>query len=295
MNVNLNTGSNAASREKVAILVDSGCDVCDDLIKQYNMKLLRLHVIYPEKDYSDDLDITPDTVYRRFPGEIPHTSTPGPQEVKDAVDEIRREGYTHVLAFAISSGLSGTYNTISGVLNEEEGLTSYVLDTRNVSFGSGVLAVWAAKKLEEGMPYDEIVRLLPGKIRDSKIFYYMDTLTYLQKGGRIGLVTSIVGNILNLKPIISCNDDGVYYTVAKIRGSRQGLSKLLSEAKDFAGDSPVWFSLLNGDAAAASDEMLPRLTEGIPRGQLLITKQIAASMAVHTGPGLLGIGILKNP
>ena len=283
------------SRERVAVLIDSGCDVSEDLIRQYNMKLLRLHVIYPEKDYSDDLDIMPQTVYERFPGEIPHTSTPGPQEVKDMADEIKREGYTHVLAFAISSGLSGTYNTICSVLNEEEGLTSFVLDTRNVSFGSGVLAVWAAKKLEEGMSYEEIVRLLPDKIKDSKIFYYMDTLTYLQKGGRIGLVTSIVGSILNLKPIISCNGDGVYYTVAKIRGSRQGLTKLLSEAKEFAGDGPVWFSLLNGNAAEASDEMLPRLQEGLPNGTHLLSKQIAASLAVHTGPGLLGIGILKNP
>ena len=206
---------NRVPRERVAILIDSGCDVTEELIRQYNMKLLRLHVIYPEKDYSDDLDISPQTVYERFPGEIPHTSTPSPQEVKDMADELKREGYTHVLAFAISSGLSGTYNTMCSVLNEEEELTSFVLDTRNISFGSGVLAVWAAQKLEEGMPYEELVRLLPGKVQDSKILYYMDTLTYLQKGGRIGLVTSIVGNILNLKPIISCNCEGVYYTVAK--------------------------------------------------------------------------------
>lgn len=293
MNVDYNKNENKGTQEKVAILIDSGCDVTDELIRQYHMKLLRLHVIYPEKDYSDDLDITPQMVYSRFPGEIPHTSTPGPQEVKDMVDEIKREGYTHVLSFAISSGLSGTYNTICSVLNEETELTSFVLDTRNVSFGSGVLAVWAAKKLEEGMSFDELVRLLPGKVKDSKIFYYMDTLTYLQKGGRIGLVTSIVGSILNLKPIISCNEEGVYYTVAKIRGSRQGLTKLLSEAKEFAGDSPVWFSLLNGDAAVASSEMQPRLTKEIPNGKLLLIKQIAPSLAVHTGPGLLGIGIMK--
>ena len=69
----------------------------------------------------------------------------------------------------------------------------------------------------------------------------MDTLTYLQKGGRIGLVTSIVGNILNLKPIISCNGEGVYYTVAKIRGSKQGMTKLLAEAKDLPETDPYGF------------------------------------------------------
>lgn len=291
----MKTDFDSAKKEKTAILIDSGCDVSDALIRRYNMKLLRLHVIYPEKDYLDDDDITPQTVYRRFPAEIPTTSTPGPQEVSDMLETIKAEGYTHVLAFAISSGLSGTYNTISGRLKEEKELTSFVLDTRNVSFGSGVLAVWAAKKLEEGMSFSEVTALLPEKVKDSKIFYYMDTLTYLQKGGRIGKVTSIVGGILNLKPIISCNEEGIYYTLAKIRGNKQGLARLLEEAKNFAGDGPVWFSLLNGDAKDSSDEMLPRLEEAIPNGELLLLKQIAPSLAVHTGPGLLGIGILKNP
>lgn len=291
----MQTSSNMVHHEKTAILIDSGCDVSDTLIQRYNMKLLRLHVIYPDEDYLDDADISPQTVYSRFPAEIPTTSTPGPQEVREMLDTIKAEGTTHVLAFAISSGLSGTYNTICSLLNEEKELTSFVLDTLNVSFGSGVLAVWAAKKLEEGMSFSELTALLPEKVKDSKIFYYMDTLTYLQKGGRIGKVTSIVGSILNLKPIISCNKEGIYYTVAKIRGNKQGLARLLQEAVDFAGDGPVWFSLLNGDAVEASDEMLPRLKEAIPNGELLLTKQIAPSLAVHTGPGLLGIGILKNP
>lgn len=286
---------NSSAKEKTAILIDSGCDVTDDLIKRYNMKLLRLHVIYPEQDFLDDADISPQTIYSRFPGDIPTTSTPSPQEVSDMVDSIIAEGYTHVLAFAISSGLSGTYNTMAGVLHEKKELTSFVLDTRNISFGSGVLAVWAAKQLEEGMSFQELTRLLPEKAEDSAIFYYMDTLTYLQKGGRIGLVTSIVGNILNLKPIISCNQEGVYYTVAKIRGNKQGMVRLLDEVKKFAGDGPVWYSLLNGNAAASAEAMQPRLEDAFPHGELILKKQIAPSLAVHTGPGLVGIGILKNP
>lgn len=291
----MKSSPNSAVKEKTAILIDSGCDVSDDLIQRYNMKLLRLHVIYPEQDFLDDEDISPQTIYSRFPGDIPTTSTPSPQEVSDMVDSIIAEGYTHVLAFAISSGLSGTYNTMSGVLEERTELTSFVLDTRNISFGSGVLAVWAARKLEEGMSFQELTRLLPEKTKDSGIFYYMDTLTYLQKGGRIGLVTSIVGNILNLKPIISCNQEGVYYTVAKIRGNKQGMIRLLDEVKKFAGDGPVWYSLLNGNAAASVEAMQPRVEEAFPDGELILKKQIAPSLAVHTGPGLVGIGILKNP
>ena len=280
-------------QEKIAVLIDSGCDVSHDLIEQYNMKVLRLHILYPEKDYRDDLDIEPQMIYERFPGEIPTTSTPGPQEVKDMVSEIKNEGYTHVLAFSISSGLSGTYNTVCGVLKEETELTSFVFDTKSISTGAGFFAIWAAKQAAEGMSFKEISDILPGKIKDSKIFYYMDTLTYLQKGGRIGLVTSIVGSILNLKPIISCNEEGVYYTVAKIRGAKQGLAKLLSEAKSWAGSSPCLLVLLNGDGKEAADKLHPLLLSEIPNGTLIMEKQITPSLAVHTGPGLVGIGIFR--
>lgn len=278
---------------KTAILIDSGCDVSDELIQKYHMKVMPLHIIYPEKDYIDGVDIFPETIYQRFPREIPTTSTPSTQDVKNMAEEIKSEGYTHVLAFTISSGLSGTYNTVNHVLAEEHELTSFVLDTKSVSFGAGILALWAAMKMEEGMDFDQLTEVLPGKVKECKIFYYMDTLTYLRKGGRIGLVTSVVGSMLNLKPIISCNEEGVYYTVAKIRGSRQGLSRLLAEVKAFAGDAPCLTALLNGDGKEAAEELRPKLIAGIPHGTLVMEKAITASLAVHTGPGLVGIGALK--
>lgn len=278
---------------KTAILIDSGCDVSDELARTYHMKVMRLHIIYPEKDYIDGTDITAETVYQRFPREIPITSTPSPQDVREMLDEIKSEGYTHVLAFCISSGLSGTFNTVGCALEEDTDLTSFVLDTRSISFGAGILAVWAAMQLEEGRTFDELKEILPGKVKDSKVFYYMDTLTYLRKGGRIGLVTSVVGSMLNIKPIISCNGDGVYYTAAKIRGAKQGLTRLLEEAGKFAGNGPCLTALLNGQGQDAADALRPRLTTSIPNGTLIMEKAITASLAVHTGPGLVGIGVLR--
>lgn len=278
---------------KTAILIDSGCDVSDELARTYHMKVMRLHIIYPEKDYIDGTDITAETVYQRFPREIPITSTPSPQDVREMLDEIKSEGYTHVLAFCISSGLSGTFNTVGCALEEDTDLTSFVLDTRSISFGAGILAVWAAMQLEEGRTFDELKEILPGKVKDSKVFYYMDTLTYLRKGGRIGLVTSVVGSMLNIKPIISCDDDGVYYTVAKIRGARHGQSRLLEEARTFAGSGPCLTALLNGQGQESAAALRPRLISGIQGGRLIMEKSIVPSLAVHTGPGLVGIGILR--
>ena len=90
------------------------------------------------------------------------------------------------------------------------------------------------------MPYEELVRLLPGKVQDSKILYYMDTLTYLQKGPNR---TCHLHRRQYPEPETHhlLQREGVYYTVAKIRGSKQGMTKLLAEAKDFAGDGPYGF------------------------------------------------------
>ena len=118
----------------------------------------------------------------------------------------------------------------------------------------------------------------------------MDTLTYLRKGG---LVTSVVGSMLNIKPIISCDDDGVYYTVAKIRGARHGQSRLLEEARTFAGSGPCLTALLNGQGQESAAALRPRLISGIQGGRLIMEKSIVPSLAVHTGPGLVGIGILR--
>ena len=86
----------------------------------------------------------------------------------------------------------------------------------------------AIKLVQEGLEFNEIVRQLKQDVEDTKIFFCVDTLEYLRKGGRIGLITSVLGTVLNLKPIISCNENGVYYTAAKERGARNPLQRQLS-------------------------------------------------------------------
>lgn len=277
---------------KTAVMIDSGCDLPEEIITKYNIKVIRLKVMYGDKMYSDGLDIDPMTVYERFPAMIPKTSTPNMQEVMDVVDEIRAEGYENILAVTISSGLSGTYNTIAMTLAEIEDMHTYTFDSRNISIGAGLLAMWAAEQLEKGVSFKDVVNGLERKRADSKVFFYMDTLDYLRKGGRINPAVAIVGKALNLKPIISCNEKGVYYTVAKIRGSLKGMSKLLECVTEFAGNRKVKLALMNGDAAQTAERVKPTIANLIPNGNVVVDKQITATMAIHTGPGLLGIGVL---
>lgn len=276
---------------KTAIMVDSGCDISQEFIEQYDIKVLRLKVLYGDRMYSDGLDIDPLDVYRRFPQEIPTTSTPNMYEVSELVNEIKSEGYEKIIGITISSGLSGTYNAVAMAF-EEEDIETFAFDTKNISIGAGLLAMWAAKKLSEGWTFEAVKHGLNDKISDSKVFFYMDTLDYLRKGGRISPAVAIVGKALNLKPIISCNEKGTYYTVSKIRGQHKGLEKLMDSLKDYIGDKKAYLAIMNGDGTRYLDVIRARIKEMFPQCEVVVDKQITATMAIHTGPGLIGVGVL---
>lgn len=281
------------NQQKIAIIVDSGSDVPASLRQQYNMKMVSLNIIYPEHQYVDCVDIQPEEIYRRFPGDVPKTSLPSVASIQAVLDQIIIEGYEKVLAICISSNISGTCNAVKFLCDQCSQLESFVLDTKNISIGSGLLAIYAARMLEQGMKWEELIRILPEKRKDAKVFFYMDTLEYLRKGGRIGLVTSVLGTALNLKPIISCNENGVYYTVTKMRGGKKSISTLLRLSAEFAGREKAWYGLMNGNAVQKAREARDELLQFIQPDQLIAEGQIAPSMAVHTGPGLLGMGILR--
>jgi DegV family protein with EDD domain len=283
---------------KIAVLIDSGCDLDEKLISRYHIWTVGLKIIYPEKMYTDGIDIQPETVYERFPAEIPKTSTPNSQDVLAVVRKIREAGYDSIIAVTISSGLSGTWSSMCTAFREIEDMKTFVFDSKNISIGAGTFAVWVAQKIEEGMGFEQITEALKKKAEDSKLYYYMDTLDYLAKGGRITPSIAIVGKILHLKPIISCNTDGIYYTVAKIRGSANGIRRLMEIALSAAATASsaggkLWFSVMYGGNPGESDRAEKTFLASFPDAILIVKKQITASMAIHTGPGLLGISVFR--
>ena len=271
---------------KAAVLVDSGCDIAQECIDKYGLWLLPLHIDYPEKAYLDGVDIDPQMVYDRYPKDYPKTSTPSLQDA----------GIEKVIAVCISSGLSGTWNAVRLAALHQDRVEVFVFDTKNISVACGLLGIWAARKLSEGMSYEEVCQGLQDKIYDSKVMFYMDTLEYLKRGGRIGTVSSIIGQALKIKPIISCNKDGIYYTVSLIRGSKQGKKKLLSEMLKFCRGHKVWLGLGHGAAAHELEEMEKMVMDELgENGEVLYRKQIAATLALNTGPGLVGVAAILDP
>ncbi len=279
-------------KNKVAILVDSGTDVPQELIEKYQMYVIPLKIIYKDRVYTDKVDITPEEIYQRLPQEIPGTSLPDGETITKIFEQIKQDGYEKILAVTISSGLSGTYNIVRLIAQQQEELEAYVLDTKNIGIGAGFSAIQAAKWLEEGMKWSLLIERLNELVKQTKVFFNVATLEYLQKGGRIGLVASILGTALKLNPIISCNDEGIYYTVGKARGRKKSLDRTVSYVKERVGTAKVFnLAVAHGDAKEEATEMMARLKEEFPQAQQIYFGQISPALVVHTGPGLLGVGV----
>lgn len=278
--------------EKIAILVDSCVDVPPKLVEKYNMYVLPLKVIYKDREYSDGVDITAQEVYERLDIEIPTTSLPSGGEINAIFDKIKSDGYEKVLAVHISSGLSGTYNYIRLLGSQYEGLDIFVLDTKNIGIGSGFNAIQAAEYINEGMDWKTLTKTVSENVSKCKIFFYVDTLEYLKKGGRIGLVASVLGTALNLKPIISCNNDGIYYTVAKFLGRKRTLNKMIDLAIEYAKSGNRYnVAIVHGNAEEQANKIKEALMPSLPHCNIFTDGQISPALGVHTGPGTIGIAI----
>lgn len=279
-------------KQKTALLVDSGIDVPPSIIKEYGIYSLPLKIIYKDREYSDGVDIQAEEVYSNLSVEIPKTSLPGAAEAISILDRIKSDGYENVLAVTLSSGLSGTYNMISLVAKDYEGLDVQVVDTKNIGIAGGMVAIRAAEYISEGMDFETIVKTVNEDVPDSKIFFCISTLEYLQKGGRIGLVSSMLGTALNLKPIISCNEEGIYYNVAKISGRKRSLDKMIDIATEYASKGKLYnLAVMHGGAAEDAEKVKEKLLSKLSKYKNVFEGQISPALGVHTGPGLVGIGV----
>ncbi|MPN38769.1 DegV domain-containing protein [bioreactor metagenome] len=159
--------------------------------------------------------------------------------------------------------------------------------------GEGAIVIECGKMIASGKSFEEIVELLPSIQSRIKVYYVVETLTYLIQGGRIGKVAGTVGELLQLKPIISINEEGTYYTYSKVRGRNKSIAKLVEIANEalVKDKSKIWVlhggALEDGKALYETISKLPNLSE-------VHFGDISPVLGVHTGPGLLGIVVMRD-
>ncbi|WP_142415208.1 DegV family protein [Hathewaya massiliensis] len=277
--------------EKIALITDSASDVSKEIIEKYNIHVLPFRIIYEKKEYLDRVDISPEEIYNNFDREIPTSSLPSLSDMENLFKKLKDEGYTHAIGITLSSGLSGIYNALKLVSEDHSEIESFIFDSKSISIGEGVLVQECGKMIVEGKTFDEIKKALPIMKSKLHIFFVVGTLKYLKKGGRIGKVAGTIGDILNLKPIITMHDDGSYTTYDKVRGRKQSLRRLVDIISTYTNKGKVY--LMHGNAEEEMKTVYESLKELPNVISVYLGENISPVAGVHSGPGLVGVGYFE--
>ena len=280
---------------KVGIIIDTACDLPKEAYEELNVAMLPLWVHFSDKSYRDQVDIEKDEFYRLLDKEFPKTSTPSPMEIKKIIDKEFASGADEVIIITLSSRLSGANNLANLVAMDYDGKVK-VFDTKNIAIGSGFYAYRAAELRDQGHNADEIIKIMEddrAKMK-SRTYFVIPELTNLINGGRIGKVKGVIGQLLHIKPIITCDADGVYYDTDKVRGFAKAQRRLVDKIKDELKDTKDYYlSICHGANPEALEAVKDALKDEVARAKIYVEEQIAPTLAVHTGRGLVGVAYYK--
>lgn len=281
--------------EKIAVITDTASDLSPELIGDLDIRILPFRIVYPDREYIDGVDITSDKIYADMKDTVIRSSIPSLEDTTNLFDRLRTEGFTHVLAVTLSEGLSGIAGSIRLIAKNFPELTTHVEDSRSISLGEGVLALEAARMVRENLPFDRIVSEISALKSRVKLYFVVETLEYLIRGGRIGRIGGTLAEMLNVKPVISSSlEDGKYFTIAKVRGRRKSIGKLLELAAEYVREKKARAYILHGNAMAEMEAFAQEVRKLENISQVILGGNITPVAGVHSGPGLIGIVLVTE-
>ena len=276
----------------VRIITDSTVDIADKYSSLFTV--VPLTVSFGETDYIDGVTISKQEFYRKLTSspELPKTSQATPDAFIKVFREITEQG-DEAVVITVTSRLSGTYQ--SACLAAEDFPNIRVVDSLNVSIGSGILAEYALRCASDGMGLDELAQHLTKKRDEIGLVAMVDTLEYLKKGGRISGAAAFAGGVLGIKPVVTTRD-GELVVLGKARGSKKANNLLAEQIRkdgvNFSMPLLLGFTGLSDDMLQQYIEDSQSLWKGHVDG--LDCVQLSSVIGTHAGPGAVAVAYFKS-
>jgi len=273
------------------IITDSTCDLPADVISEYGIRVIPLHIHVGDDDYLDGIDITRDQFYAKLPTfrEQPTTAVPSLQKFHAMYDSLVEEGADEVLSIHISETLSAIVNVAKTAAKETKSVAVTVLDSRQLSLGTGFLVHTAAELARAGRTIKEILPVLENQIKRTHVWAALDTLEFLRRSGRMNRVVSTIGEILQLKPILKMYD-GVS-GVERVRTQKKAVAKLVEMLHQYAPFEKIAF--LHSGAIEQAKYLQSELKSLLPNTEIWF-EVINPVLGAHIGPGVVGFACVSK-
>lgn len=274
---------------KIAITCDSVCDLSQEQLEQYNVRILPLTISLADDSYQDGIDITPQKIFDFVSKtkQLPKTSANNEFQYSEFFEEVLKE-YDGVIHFTIGSDISACYNNAAKAQNNFENVR--VIDSKNLSTGIGLLVLYACKLRDEGKSLDEIADKVKARVPHVQASFVVERLDYLHKGGRCSAVALLGANILKIRPSIMVKD-GKMGVHKKYRGKMEAViadyvKDTLTEFKDY--DNSICFITYT----SATPEMIEAARKAIGENaafKTIVETTAGATVTSHCGEHTLGI------
>lgn len=279
--------------QRIAVITDTGTDTPAAFAREHDVRIVPLRINFSDgSTYESGVTITPEQLVERMATEVPSTSLPSPAIIRREFDRARDDGYVAAIFVSISSGLSATCDTVRMVADQLDDFPVEVVDTRTIGVAAGLVVMEAVRMVEEGITLQHIGAMLELVAHKNSVFFSVKSLDYLRKGGRISASVYRLGTALNIKPVITCNEEGAYVVARKARGWERSIDTEIALVEEQARKyDKVRVAICCSSACDMFDELEERVLAQVDNAVEVIRSGISADLLVHTGPEIVGIAI----
>jgi len=281
---------------RIVVVTDSTAGLPADLIEELEIPIIPLNVHWGDETYKDGVTLDKTTFYRWLQerADFPQTSQPSAGEFIEFFNEVAERFETDtILGIFISSDLSGTWASAALAKQEMPDLNIELFDSQSVSMGAGFMVMKAARMAREGASMEAILNRLNAMRQNTHIFFAVDTLEYLHRGGRIGGAAKFLGTALNLKPLLMIQN-GRVESLEKVRRRRKSLQRIVEVASEqLKNTPPEELAILHTQTDQDLDFITELVSDHLKPKQLYMNI-LTPVVGTHGGPGTLGIVFYLN-
>jgi DegV family protein with EDD domain len=283
---------------RIAVVTDTAACISPEMVKKYDIRIAPLHIIIDgEKEYRDGVDLDTNEFYIKLRKmgkneKLPTTSSAIPGEFLPIFESLRGK-VDGVVVAVMSSAIAGCYNSANQAKELVTGLPIEVIDTKTAMSAEAFCVEAAAKKAAAGGTLEQVAQALRDMIPRVHLFWIMETLEYLRRGGRVSMPAAMLAGWLKVKPLLSLDKDGKVIPVGKPRTMTKAIDAMLDQMGQLVKSTPIHAAIMHGDAGQNLEILKNKLVSRFNPVELDV-RGMTPVIGTHTGPGTMAIAFYNE-